>query len=85
MIAILNSRNRKVIEPSSNKLANRDVSNKNNIENTNSKNSEFCIDNHVTNNTDINKVMDENPCKIYQESDSPCCGKKSRHFINNRN
>ena len=28
--------------------------------------------------------MDENPCKIYPESDSPCCGKKSRHFINNK-
>ena len=54
-------------EDSSNTLANCDVSNKNDIENTNSKNSERCIDNDITSKADINKVMDENLCKIHQE------------------
>ena len=56
--------NRKDIESSSNNLANCDVSS-----NTNTKNLEFCINNDITNKADINKVMDENPCKIYQESE----------------
>ena len=54
--------NRKDIESSSNSPANYDFNNKNDVENTNSKNSEFCIDNNLTNKVDINKVMDENPC-----------------------
>ena len=41
----------------------------NNLENTNSKNSEFRIDHDITNKADINKVMGENPCKIHQESE----------------
>ena len=60
--------NRKATESSSNNLPNCDVSNRNEIENTKSKNSEFCFDNDITNKADINKVMDKNPCKIYQES-----------------
>ena len=61
--------NHKNIESSSNNLANCNVSNKNDIENTNSKNSEFCIDNDITNKADIKKIMDENPSKIHQESE----------------
>ena len=41
----------------------------NNLENTNSKNSEFRIDHDITNKADINKVMGENTCKIHQESE----------------
>ena len=55
------------IESSSNTLANCDASYKNDIENINSKNSEFCSDNGITNKADINKVMDENPCKIIRK------------------
>ena len=61
--------NRKNIESSNNNLANCDVSYKNYIENTNSKNSEFCIDNDITNKADINKLIDENLFKIHQESE----------------
>ena len=57
--------NRKDIESSSNNLTNYDASNKNDIENINSKNSKFCSENDITNKADINKVMDENPCKIH--------------------
>ena len=57
------------IESSSNTLASCAVSNKNETENTNSKNSEFCFDNDITNKANINKVMDKNPCKIHQESE----------------
>ena len=32
-------------------------------------NLKFCINNDITNKADINKVMDENPCKIHQESE----------------
>ena len=39
------------------------------ILNTNSKNSEFCIDNDITNKAGIDKVMYEEPCKIHQESE----------------
>ena len=42
----------------------------NDLENTNSKNSEFRIDHDITNKADINKVKTrENPCKIHQESE----------------
>ena len=61
--------NRKDIESFSNNLANYDASYKNNIENINSKNSEFCSDNDTTNKADTNKVMDENQCKIHQKSE----------------
>ena len=44
--------NRKDIESSINNVANCDVSNKNDIQNTNSKNSEVCIDNDITNKAD---------------------------------
>ena len=44
--------NRKDIESSTNNVANCDVSNKNDIQNTNSKNSEVCIDNDITNKAD---------------------------------
>ena len=74
--AKINNCNRKDIESSSNNLGNCDVTNKNNIENTNSKNSEFCIDKDITNKADINKVMDEESCKIHQESEES----KSRDF-----
>ena len=57
--------NRKDIESSSNNLTNYDASNKNDIENINSKNSKFCSENDITNKADINKVMDENLCKIH--------------------
>ena len=40
-----------------------DFSKKNDIENSNSKNSKFCIG--ITNKADFDKVMDENPCKIH--------------------
>ena len=57
--------NHKDIESSSNNLANYDASYKNDIENINSKNLEFCSDNDITNKADINIVIDENLCKIY--------------------
>ena len=59
----------KDIETSSNILANYNASNKDDIENINSKNLEFCSDNEITNKAHIKKVMDENLCKIHQESE----------------
>ena len=53
----------------SNNLAGWDVSNENEIKNTNSENLEFCFDNGITNKSDINKVMNKSPCKIYEESE----------------
>ena len=48
--------NRKDIERSSNNLANYDASYKADLENINSKNSEFCSDNGIANKADINTV-----------------------------
>ena len=50
--------NRKDIESSIHNVANCDVNNKNDIQNTNSKTFEVCIDNDITNKADINNVMD---------------------------
>ena len=61
--------NFKNIESSSNNLANYNASYKKDIDDINSKNSEFCSDNDITNKADTNKVMNENPCKIYQKNE----------------
>ena len=55
--------NRKDIESSCNNVANCNISSKNDIENTNSKNMEFCIANVIANKADINEVMDKKPSK----------------------
>ena len=60
--------NFKNIESSSNDLANYNASYKKDIDDINSKSSEFCSDNDITNKADTNKVMDENPCEIHQKN-----------------
>ena len=61
--------NSKDIESSSNNFVSYDASYKSGIGNIISKNSEFCSDNDIANKANINKAIDQNPCKMHQKSD----------------